>query len=151
MDFKTILAPTDFSPCSRHAVTHAVELAKRFGAEVALLHVFDIPPGLGPATLVRAEDGALVGLRDYLQADARRMVLAEVESLRTDGVTIHPQVAEGRTADAILRAADELKADVIVIGTHGRTGLNRMFMGSVAEHVIRHAKVPVLVVREPPA
>jgi nucleotide-binding universal stress UspA family protein len=149
MDYKTILAPTDFSSCSRHAIEHAVALARRYGAEVALLHVYELPTGLVPTTMVPGEAGVLLPLRDHLVAEARRQLLPQVDELQRAGVTVHPQVAEGRAADAILRAADELNADLIVMGTHGRTGLGRMLIGSVTEHVIRHAGCPVYVVREP--
>lgn len=149
MDYKTILAPTDFSSCSRHAMEHAVGLAQKYGAEVALLHVYELPTGLLPTTMVPGAAGTLLPLRDYLVAESRRQLLPQAESLQRAGIPVHPQVAEGRAADAILRAADELKADLIVMGTHGRTGLGRMLIGSVTEQVLRRAACPVYVVREP--
>jgi nucleotide-binding universal stress UspA family protein len=149
MDYKTILAPTDFSSCSRHAIEHALGLATRYGAEVVLLNVYELPTGLLPTTMVPGEGGALLPLREYLVAESRRQLLPWVEELQRAGVTVHPQVAEGRASEAILRAADELNADLVVMGTHGRTGLGRMLIGSVTEQVIRHARCPVYVVREP--
>jgi nucleotide-binding universal stress UspA family protein len=130
-----ILVPTDFSPCSLHALRYAEELARRFGAELILLHVdfaltiYDLPDSSPP-----------VGG----QAVERAVNLMRTHGLRARGLCHH-----GIPADEIVRSAAAEHADVIVMGTHGRTGLKHAVLGSVAESVIRTATCPVMTVRMP--
>lgn len=139
---KTILVPTDFSEGSDAAVSYAVELARALGAELVLLHTYEIPMvGFPDGTLVataelttRVLNGAQKGLDD---AKAR---------LAASGVPIRALVKQGDTWRTILDTADELGAGLVVMGTHGRRGLPRALLGSVAEKVVRSAKCPVLTV-----
>lgn len=128
-----ILVPTDFSPCSLHALRHAEEMARRFGAELTLLHVSD---PLSGSDLPGA--GELSGRREI----DRALVLLRERDYRVRGV-----LRRGHPADEIVQAAAAERADLIVIGTHGRTGLKHALMGSVAEGVVRKAPCPVLTVR----
>lgn len=141
----TILVAIDFSDDSRLALRRALEIADRFDAKVTLVHAIDLTGLRGaapelyvdiPSLAARIRDSAEAGLREIAAAEdpeGRRIVAAEVY--------------EGRPANAIVEAAREKKASLIVTGTHGRTGLSRMVLGSVAERVVRHAPCDVLVVR----
>lgn len=135
-----IVVPVDFEAASAKAITTAKDLAARFGADVVLVHVYQLPvytyPGLEPTLLP--------GFHTEVTAAAQRAVdeLAKRESMRA-------VLREGDPATEILAAAEEMNAAMIVMGTHGRTGLAHLFLGSVAEKVVRKSKVPVLTVRAP--
>jgi nucleotide-binding universal stress UspA family protein len=141
---RTILVPIDFSACSRKALQYAIPLAKEFSAALTLLHVVHVNYAAGP------EFGAM----DFplIEADLRKS--AERELARLAAAEIQGQVAfeclvrSGLEVIEIVDVAKELESDLIVISTHGRTGLKHVFMGSVAENVVRLAPCPVLVVRE---
>ena len=138
-----ILVPTDFSETSDRALDYAHLLARHFGASVHLLHV--LPDVAGPEASVQAflADGAAE--RAEALADARA-------SLRHRSVGIASQEALFGVADATIVAyASQARMDLIVMGTHGRTGVAHLLMGSVAERVVRTATCPVLTVRGVPA
>jgi nucleotide-binding universal stress UspA family protein len=148
MRFTRILVPTDFSSGAEHAAHAAVELAAVVGGQVELVHLYN-PPSLmlpdgstfaaTPAQLLEATEGAEAAL-----AEAVRALRA-----RCDGrVTIEGQALMGSPAEEILRLAESGRYDVVVMGTHGRTGIRRLVLGSVAEKVLRRASIPVLTVRE---
>jgi universal stress protein A len=141
---RKILVPTDFSPCSVAAVEHATELAKRFEAQILLLHV--VPnfanhiavPGLVPlppewVTSTRKE--------------AERQLTKMLGLIK--GPVAGTEVRQGEAHASILDAASAANADIIVMGTHGRGALKHALLGSVAERVVRHSPVPVLTVRTP--
>lgn len=137
-----ILAPTDFSACSEPALRYAGELGRTLGATVVLLHVaetaFDYTVyGLAPETIAD------------LQTEARQAIdkrLAEAKGfVGVDGTTT--RIREGSPAQEIVEAAKQLEVDLIVMGTHGRTGVRHMLAGSTAEKVVRTAACPVLTVR----
>jgi nucleotide-binding universal stress UspA family protein len=135
-----ILVPTDFSDCAKQAVTYASELAKRFGAELYLLHVVQ-PPVAYPYAVPLFDEAA------HPEASAAK----ELEALEVaDGEQIYRVERSIRTGTPfveIVRHAKESEVDLIVIGTHGLTGLTHMLLGSVAEKVVRKASCPVLTVR----
>jgi nucleotide-binding universal stress UspA family protein len=141
---KKILCPTDFSEPSSEAIKVASELASQFGSELLLLHVvapLSVPPevmGLPPATVPVGEQ--------ELEASAKRSLEERVGRLHAEGLRARFLLRPGNAADEILRAAEEEKVDQIVIASHGRTGLNRILFGSVAEKVVRSARCPVLTV-----
>ena len=140
LPFKTILHPTDFSEASEHAFQMARGLAQTFSARLILMNIVEPPVYYG-------ELGAnLAPPEEYYQPAAER-VKALAESLAP--LRVEPIVVEGLAAAEILRVARETPADLIVIGSHGRTGLGRVLMGSVAEDVARKASCPVLIVRAP--
>jgi nucleotide-binding universal stress UspA family protein len=128
-----ILVPVDFSICSTWALRHAEEVARRFGSELILLHV---DPLVLDAEL-NPERGIAI----------RKEVDGLVDRLRDRGTTVRGTVRGGAPIEEILRAAKDENVDMIVIGTHGRTGLSHVFLGSVAESVVRKASCPVLTVR----
>jgi len=138
---KTILHPTDFSEGSDAAFRFARALVRDYGARLVVLHVAGIPPAafvggiMIPAPSVEQEP-----IREQL-----RRRLSEAPEVNREA-----RLAEGDAAPTILRAAGDVSADLIVMGTHGRTGLGRLLMGSVAEQVVRKAACPVLTVKCPP-
>lgn len=139
---KTILVPTDFSPPSEAALDRAVSYARAFGAEIILMHAYEIP-------VVGFPEGALVATAELvteLDAGARESLAREAASRAGSHVIIRTIVKQGDPATVIAETADEVGAGLICIGTHGRTGLSRMLLGSVAEKVVRTATVPVLTV-----
>lgn len=137
-----IVVGVDFSPASQLAVDHALMLARRGGASLTLVHVAPVP---APAHL-RPDDSWAALLRERLSADRAR--LAELrERLAGQGVEISQIVVDGEPDPGLADAARELHADLVVVGTHGRTGLGRLLLGSVAEKTTRLASSSVLVAR----
>jgi nucleotide-binding universal stress UspA family protein len=144
-----IVAPTDFSPASALALDAAALLAKQFGASVVLLYVYD-PTLLSPLYAVPGAGAVLEATPRAPEFEENvRREMAHLRDERLAGVTRvelavkqHASAAEG-----ICEAAAEAGADLIVISTHGRTGLSHVLIGSVAERVVRHAPCPVLTLR----
>jgi nucleotide-binding universal stress UspA family protein len=139
-----ILAPHDFSEVAEYALTYALFLAEKVGARVTLLHVYDDSPyGYPDARMTRDEfemavkESAACSL-DAIQARARGLNIDVDASLR-----------RGRPWEQIVAVAAETRADLIVMGTHGRRGVARALIGSVAEKVVRMAACPVLAVHFP--
>lgn len=147
MPFKKILVPTDFSGHAKAAVETALEFASVFGAQVHLIHAyyFDIPPSYiaGDATsFMNVQD-----ILDPIRESAQESVAALIKEVGSDGTNIRGRVLMGHPAQVILNEAEELKADLIVMGTRGLTGLKHVFLGSTAERVVRLAPCPVVTVK----
>mgnify|MGYP003575304734 CR=1 FL=1 len=144
MEIRRILCPIDFSDHSRRALNHAGAIAKWYGARITALHVFSCgPPAVsapGPVVLETTVLTAIDGER--LRVDAQAFIEAE----KPAGISIDAMVLEGRPADEIVNEASSTGADLIVIGTHGRSGFDRLLLGWVAEKVLRKAACPVLTV-----
>lgn len=139
--FRRILVPLDGSTFSELALPWARALALCNDGEIVLVRVdetYEPPPGVFVSATVLPEVLSL-GVGEYLQQHEMR--------LRQAGIRASSAVLEGRIADAIVRHAREVGADVIVMCTHGRTGLQRILLGSVAEYVAKHAPCPVMLVR----
>jgi nucleotide-binding universal stress UspA family protein len=139
---KTILVPTDFGDASQSAVDYAVALAKKLGANLVIVHTYEIP-------VVGFPDGAMVitaDLGERILEGAQAGLDKEVARVSTSGLALRSMIKQGDAWRCILDAADEVGADLIVMGTHGRKGLPRVLIGSVAEKVVRTATVPVLTV-----
>jgi nucleotide-binding universal stress UspA family protein len=145
MTFNNILVTTDFSPGSDLAIEAASALAKRLQASLHVLHVIEDPYFTGGWSEAYAFD--LPKLRDELVVGAEQ----QLKSIAAFDPTVRltTEVAFGRTAETIVRTAIARGTDLIVVGTHGRSGFKRMLMGSVAERVVRLAPCPVLVARDP--
>jgi universal stress protein A len=144
---RKILVPTDFSDTADAALLRALDLAEQFGAQVTLVHVYRIPTFGYP-------DGAMiaqVGVAQDLHVSLTNALKNELEAHAARGVPMSYVLRVGSATDAINDVADELGADMIVVGTHGRVGLAHVLLGSTAEQVLRTATRPVLVVRVPPA
>jgi len=140
-EYRTLLVPYDFSPHAEAALATGLDLAKRLGAELHLLHVIQ-----SPVYATAGYDGVPLEVPQEIQRGVReslaRLATASGESVRAhvvDGMSV-----AGRIADC----AAQLGADLIVMGTHGRTGLAHAFLGSVAERTLRIAPCPVLTVRD---
>jgi len=136
---KEILVPIDFSRTALQALNYAVPLAKQFGARITLVHVVELPrltPGIEYIGIDASESRLL---EKKLKEVARRAL--------PPGVNFDVVVQLGSGYDTIVSVARERKVDLIVITTHGYTGLKHVLMGSTAEQVVRHAPCPVLVVR----
>jgi nucleotide-binding universal stress UspA family protein len=136
----TILHPTDFSGQSQNAFALACALTRDYGARLIVLHV--VPPAL-----VAYGEGIVPPDPEEVRAEAQAQ-LDQLPTPRPD-VRAERRLTEGDTVDEVLRVAQEVNADLIVMGTHGRTGLGRLLMGSVAEQVVRRAPCPVLTVKAP--
>jgi nucleotide-binding universal stress UspA family protein len=146
-DFTRILVPTDFSASSNGAMALAKELASRFGASLHLLHVLD-DPFVTAAFAVDVYAPPPAGLRESWLKGAETLLdaqLAPEEKARFRSTTA---VVFGTPAGAITEYAGTHDIDLIVIGTHGRGGMAHLFIGSVAERVVRTAPCPVMTVRE---
>jgi universal stress protein A len=128
-----ILTPTDFSRCSLAAIEYAEELARRFGAELLLVHATGVPSMPAEVSPRRRDDVA-------------RILADTVERLRSDGIRARGVIRPGAPAEEIRWTAAAEHASLIVMGTHGRSGVARVVMGSVAELVVRTAGCPVLTV-----
>jgi universal stress protein A len=143
VEIKRILVPTDFSAHARDALDHARSLAATFNARLTLLHVFE------PINLAYESVSAqMVECAQRAEDDARELLAdlyAEVKA--APGPAAHAVFVTGRPEEKIVGMAKKLKQDLIVISTHGHTGLKHLFLGSVAERVLRHATCPVLVLR----
>jgi nucleotide-binding universal stress UspA family protein len=142
---RRIMHPTDFSSASGPAFVKATELAGSQRAELILLHVADAVVPVAPEGYISP------AVYDEIQRSARaygqRKLAALVARAKKAGVRATPVMVEGAPASAIVRAAKSRRADMIVMGTHGRSGLARLFLGSVAERVVGQAPCPVLTVR----
>lgn len=148
MPFAThILVPTDFSQASELAVEAAAALARQIGAKLTLVHVHD-PEALRPPATIGWSDERQETVEKEIEravdqsfADLKKERLARVEI--ADTVILH----DSSPAHAICAYAETIGADLVVIATHGRTGLKHLLIGSVAERVVRHSSVPVLTLR----
>jgi nucleotide-binding universal stress UspA family protein len=140
LPIKTILLPTDFSKSSEAALRFACALARDYQARLLLLHVVEPPVYYGE-----------LGMAVPLPADFDESLRRRLEQLvpPESGVAADTMLVEGNAAREILRVAEEQHCDLIVMGTHGRSGLSRVVLGSVAEDVVRHSRVPVLTLKTP--
>jgi nucleotide-binding universal stress UspA family protein len=153
MTWKTILVPHDFSASANHAAAIARDEAKLHGAHILLLHVIDLPHQLDPdmtVVLPGAPTGTPpISVKQYAIQSAEAHLEDLVARLAKDGATATGLVKIGTPVDEINRAIAEHRIDLVVMGTHGRTGLRHLVAGSVAERVVRSSAVPVLTIRQP--
>lgn len=142
--FQKILVPTDFSDLSVEAIRYALSMANMYGSEILLLHVVDDSPVLAFHTMELTTD---VVLEDT--STSAKVQLASFIKLHDINVTagIRLLTRRGNPHEEITRCAEEEGADLIVMATHGRTGLAHVLLGSVAEKVLQHAHVPVMTVK----
>ena len=150
MTWKTILVPHDFSASANHATAIARDEARVHGGTLVLLHVIDLPYQLGPdAVIVPDDTGAPISVKQYAIHSAENHLQSIADRLAKAGASASCVVAVGVPVDEINRAIDAPHADLVVMGTHGRTGIRHLVAGSVAERVVRTSKVPVLTIRHP--
>lgn len=144
-DFKRIVCPIDFSDASKHALDHGIAIARWYQSHVTGLHVVHPPPFVFEPPILFAERGGLKELpvdRDQLLSKLTNWMLPAAAA----GIGWDARIEEGAPADCVLECARGLPADLIVMGTHGRAGVEQLLLGSVTEKVLRNAACPVLTV-----
>jgi nucleotide-binding universal stress UspA family protein len=141
MDFEAVLVPTDGSDCAEAAADHAIALATETGASLHVVHAVD--PGVAWGGVDSA--AILDALEEHGERAIRRVVERAADA---DVSTVEAAVVSGPPSRAIVDYADEQDVDLVVMGTHGRTGLDRHLIGSVTERVVRRSRVPVLALAE---
>ena len=148
MQIRTILLPTDFSECGNYALHYASSLARTFKASIICVNVIEpIVPTVGYSGMT--EPLPIADITEQLEDSAERELPKLAECEECSGLDIEELVVHGEAAAEIVRVAKEREVDLIVISSHGRTGLGRILFGSTAEAVVRHASCPVLVVKPP--
>ncbi|HHT9152438.1 MAG TPA: universal stress protein [Candidatus Hypogeohydataceae bacterium YC40] len=144
INFKKILCPVDYSECSGKAMRYAAGMALKDSARLYLMYVVDsrVLDYGGPVyeTAYIPDSGTIARLEEKLKESVPREVRGEIQ--------VETVVTIGIPVEEILKAARDKEVDIIVMGTHGRTGIAHAVMGSVAENVVRHAPCPVLIVRQ---
>jgi len=144
MQFRHILAPTDFSEYSKNAVASALEWAKTFGAKLTILHVVELPPY--PVEGYVAPQMSATFLED-LERQAAADLAQLVPEAEAAGIEVARVVAVGTPYRTIIETAEAEHVDLIVMATAGRTGFSHLVLGSIAERVVRTASCPVLTIR----
>lgn len=142
-EFRKILVPVDFSEHSARALDHAIDLARSFRAELHLMHCYQINVGgVSPYGIV---------LPESLERDVREAAVTQLagwrEKVAAEGIAVRDYVTPEVPSEAIRARAEEIGADLIVMGTRGLTGLSHVLLGSVAERTLRTAPCPVLTVK----
>lgn len=139
--YQHILVTLDESELAEQALTHAVELAKAFGSTLHLVSVVSVgsPEALQATSVAADHEAQLDTVRAYMRGIRKRAI--------EQGVETEWDVCQGDVADEILRYCDQQECDLLVMSTHGRSGLGRWVYGSVADRILRHCPVPVLLVR----
>ena len=146
---KTILLPTDGSECSRKAMLYALSFAQQYGAQVLTLHVIDQRRERQPEqSYIEMDLGTGPTTQRGLEEAGRRALQEVADAATKVGVAVETRLVTGIPSEDIVRIAKELSVDLIIMGTHGRTGVSHALLGSVAEKVVQQAPCPVLVVRQ---
>jgi len=144
MDYSTVLIATDGSKCSMNAVKSGIDLAKVLSANVILLYVMDMHSIIESIAVKSGHTSSIKNVEAIIEEKADEVLNETLIQYRYDKIT--KLTMEGIPKDVINSIAQEHKVDLIIMGTHGRTGLKRLLMGSVAEHVLRYSKIPVMIV-----
>ncbi|MGE0792167.1 MAG: universal stress protein [Sandaracinaceae bacterium] len=139
--FKTLLCAVDFSDTSEHAASYAARLAKDNGATLHFMHVFELP-------MLALPDGAVLPTPEWTAgaSDKLQRALSDLARRYGSGLTVETHLIEGLPGTEIDRVARDIGADAVIVGTHGRSGIAHLFLGSVAERIIRASSVPVIAV-----
>jgi len=153
MTIKKILIGIDDSKFAEHAAEYGFEIARKFKADVGLVNI--VEPAVMPHMMTGADPilgtpGQGSGIEEMeildIQKNQSENIVDRTIKQFGSGMQITHFNEYGSTADGIIKCSKEFEADMIIIGTHSRTGIDRLLMGSVAEHVVRHSEIPVLVV-----
>jgi nucleotide-binding universal stress UspA family protein len=146
MEIKSILFPTDFSEGSAQALQYAVDIAKRYGARLYLLHViYDVVKGAGWYVPHISMDQMYKDIEEGAKKELERFGNEQISTLKD----VERSVRKGVPHEEIINFAQKNKIDIIIMGTHGRKGIDRILFGSTAAQVVRYAPCPVLTVRLP--
>ena len=144
--YKKILIATDGSEYIKKVVTHAIELAKLSGAGLYAVYVMDIIIDYGPKSYL-STDISTEGLENFLRNEGEEATKYIEEQAGEEGLSVEKWILKGHPAEEILKFADEQSVDMIVMGTLGRSGIEKFVLGSVADKVIRNSRIPVVTVR----
>lgn len=148
VELKRILVPVDFSDCSSEAVEYAAMLATQFGATIDLLHVWEVPPYIPPEAMVGVPGHDTQSLATMAHSHAEKEMAEFIAKFADKKLALgEAKLESGDPARTVIDVLEGGGYDMIVMGTHGRTGLAHLLMGSVAEKVVRRASCPVLTVR----
>jgi nucleotide-binding universal stress UspA family protein len=146
MQIRSILLPTDFSECGNYALSYAAALARKFEASIIFVHVIEpMVPTVGYSGM--SEPLAIADISDQLEDSAESELPKIAQCEACAGLEVEELIVHGEAAAEIVRVARERHVDLIIVSSHGRTGLGRILFGSTAEAVVRHASCPVLVVK----
>ncbi|MEY4576839.1 MAG: hypothetical protein RL701_1542 [Pseudomonadota bacterium] len=149
LKFQKIVCPVDFSNCAQQALAYAVDLAQQFRAELSIVHAYEDPA----AYIAPMPMSGYVGPAADLLLELRKQLEIRLEQCKVEvaksGINVRSELLEGTPYRVVLDWAEEWKADLIVIGTHGHTGLTHALLGSVTERIVRMASCPVLTIRTP--
>jgi nucleotide-binding universal stress UspA family protein len=141
--YKKILVPLDGSPLAEAVLPHAQSLAQSEGAEIVLLRV-----AVDPAAEFAFSDPSIAsGFVQEMEAESKTYMQSVCSKLQSAGFQTSVLSRDGAIAETILAVASETKSDVIAMSTHGRSGVKRWLMGSIADRVVHHSTVPVLLIR----
>ena len=143
--YDTILMPVDGSDVSGHALDEGLRLASELGSKVILMYVVDMTIAAMPEAELGVSNTEL--MRKSFEEQGEKVVRSAGEAAAAKAVRFETVMTEGDVQNEIIAIAEEKKVSLIVIGTHGRRGLNRLLLGSVAESVAKHAHCPVLLIR----
>jgi nucleotide-binding universal stress UspA family protein len=143
IQLQKILVPIDFSDCSRKALRYAIALAGQFTAQILCLHALEIPYGTGEAAVVLETEAFRKRMHEEAQKQMTVFIQEEAAPLSEECT-----IKLGTPYREIIQTADDKQIDLIILGTHGRSGVRHFLVGSTTERVVRHAHCPVLVVRE---
>ena len=151
-NFKKIMIATDGSNCSRLATDKGIELAKLSGGTVYAVHVVStayLPPSIdGDSFSSMNVNPYWEQIQEAWITQGQQAVNSVKDLGEMKGINVIPVLLEGDPADELIKYAEEEKMDIIIMGTHGKTGLDRLLMGSVAGNLVSHSKVPVMIVRD---
>jgi nucleotide-binding universal stress UspA family protein len=142
-----MLVPLSLDHRDAEIVEALIPFAKRLRCSVVLMNVVQLPEGAHPYATLMMDEASWNATREIIDEDARARLEPLRTRLRDEGLTVGHLLGHGDVVPSILTAADEIQAGIIAMGTHGRSGLERFLLGSVAEQVIRSAPCPVIVVR----
>lgn len=146
--FKHLLVPLDGSKLAELALPMAKEIAVQFGSKITLLQVVPLPYAIGYG---HEASGMFSSINQDMKREAVTYMETKQQALHQAGISVEVQIVTGQSpAEAILNATDELAVDTVVMSTHGRGGVMRWVFGSVADRVLRQARVPILLARVPP-
>lgn len=150
VNFKKIMIATDGSACSRLVADKGIELARLSGGTVYAVYVVstDYFAPINGDSFPMSVDPYWMPIREAWEKQGQQ-ALNTIKSLgNMKRINVEPVLLEGNPSEELIRYAEEEKMDIVIMGTHGKTGLNKLLLGSVAEKLVHHLKVPVMVVRE---
>ncbi|MDV2468487.1 universal stress protein [Acinetobacter chinensis] len=146
MSYQNILVPVDGSETSYSAVAKAVEFSKAFGSKITVVQVLALDPYIAAEYITSTQTNELI---ERARSSIIKTLEEAAEKFKAEGVNVESKLIEGQVIHReIVNTAKEINADLIVIGSHGRTGIKKLFLGSVAQSVLGETEIPVLVVRQ---